>query len=173
MWFTGLPAAGKSSVAVGVEQRLRALGRIVLRLDGDELRAGLCKDLGFSRDDRAENVRRAGEVARLIVEAGGIALCALISPYRDDRARVRARFPSGQFFEVFMDAPLAVCEARDPRRIYARARAGELTEVTGIDSPYEPPLAAELVLAAGSAPLELLIEQTVAYLVRAGVVESS
>jgi bifunctional enzyme CysN/CysC len=141
VWFTGLSGSGKSTVAVEVERALVAAGRPAYLLDGDNLRHGLNADLGFSAADRSENIRRIGEVARLFADAGVVALVPAISPYRADRARARAIHErSGlSFLEVFVDTPLAVCEARDPKGLYARARAGELTGFTGIDDPYEAP----------------------------------
>lgn len=139
IWFTGLSAAGKSTIANALDHRLHAMGRYTALLDGDNLRHGLSRDLGFSDADRVEHIRRVGEVARLMTEAGLIVLAAFISPFRSDRAMVRARFEPGNFIEVFVDAPLAVAEARDPKGLYRRARAGEIAQFTGIDSPYEPP----------------------------------
>lgn len=148
VWLTGLSGAGKSTIAALVDRELVARGRHSYILDGDNLRFGLCKDLGFSPEDRAENVRRLGEAARLLQDAGIIALVAAISPYRRDRAQVRGRVPEGRFLEVFVDVPLALCEARDPKGLYRKARAGEITGFSGIDAPYEPPEAAELHLVA-------------------------
>ncbi|TDN46976.1 adenylyl-sulfate kinase [Azoarcus indigens] len=146
LWFTGLSAAGKSTVADLVEQGLHHAGRHTYLLDGDQLRAGLSRDLGFSAAARSENIRRVGEVARLMVDAGLIVLVALISPFRAERDKVRALFAAGEFVEIHVDAPLAVAEARDPKGLYRRARSGELHDFTGIDSPYEAPLAPELRL---------------------------
>jgi bifunctional enzyme CysN/CysC len=148
VWFTGLPASGKSTVAAEVERRLVAAGRPAYLLDGDNLRHGLNADLGFGPEDRAENVRRVGEVAKLFADAGVVAVVSLVSPYRADRQRVRqAHEEAGlRFVEVFVDTPLELCEARDPKGMYARARRGELSRVTGVDDPYEPPEAPDLVL---------------------------
>ncbi|MCY1062936.1 adenylyl-sulfate kinase [Nannocystis sp. SCPEA4] len=146
VWLTGLSGAGKSTIAARVDALLHARGRHSYILDGDNLRFGLCRDLGFSPEDRAENVRRLGEAARLLQDAGLIVLVAAISPYREDRARVRERLPPGGFLEVFVDAPLAVCESRDPKGLYRRARAGEIAGFSGIDAPYEPPEAPDLHL---------------------------
>ncbi|MFZ4519939.1 MAG: adenylyl-sulfate kinase [Microthrixaceae bacterium] len=148
VWLTGLSGSGKSTVAVEVERRLVAAGRAAYLLDGDNLRHGLNGDLGFSEVDRRENVRRVGEVALLFADAGLVAVVPLISPYRSARDAVRARVTAAglRFVEVFVDTPLEECERRDPKGLYARARAGELTGMTGIDDPYEAPLAAELVL---------------------------
>jgi len=157
VWFTGLSGSGKSTVAAEVERALVALGRPAYLLDGDNLRHGLNADLGFSAADRSENIRRVGEVARLFADAGVVALVPVISPYRDDRARARAIHVAVDlpFVEVYVDTPLAVCEARDTKGLYAKARAGEITGFTGIDAPYEPPDSPELVLApADGAPAE-------------------
>ncbi len=148
VWFTGLSGSGKSTVAVEVERLLVSAGRPADLLDGDNLRQGLNGDLGFTADDRAENVRRVGEVARLFADAGVVALVPVISPYVADRSRVRdihamAGLP---FAEVFVDTPLEVCESRDPKGLYAKARAGEITGFTGIDDPYEAPTSPELRL---------------------------
>ena len=141
VWFTGLSGSGKSTVAVEVERSLVSQGRPAYLLDGDNLRQGLNGDLGFSADDRAENVRRVGEVARLFADAGVVALVPVISPYRVDRTRAREihQLAGLPFLEVFVDTPLEVCEARDPKGLYAKARAGEITGFTGIDDPYEAP----------------------------------
>ena len=148
VWFTGLSGSGKSTVAAEAERLLVRSGRPAYLLDGDNLRHGLNGDLGFSADDRAENVRRVGEVARLFADAGVVALVPVISPYAADRARVRAiHVLAGlPFVEVFVDTPLAVCEQRDPKGLYAKARAGEISGFTGIDDPYEAPAVPELRL---------------------------
>jgi len=148
VWLTGLSGSGKSTVADVLEQLLVGVGRPAYRLDGDNLRLGLNADLGFSAVDRNENVRRAGEVARLFAEAGVVAIMPLISPYRKGRDHARQiHLEAGlAFVEVFVDTPLAVCEQRDPKGLYARARAGEITGFTGIDDPYEAPIRAELTL---------------------------
>ncbi len=148
MWLTGLSGSGKSSVAVGLEALLVAAGRPAYLLDGDNLRHGLNRDLGFSAADRSENVRRVGEVARLFADAGVTAVVPLISPFRSDRDQVRAQHDAAglPFIEVFVDTPIEVCEARDPKGLYAAARRGEVPEFTGIDSPYEEPVDPELVL---------------------------
>jgi len=146
VWLTGIPAAGKSTIAKELERRLLASGRHAYVLDGDILRTGLNRDLGFSQAARAENVRRNAEVARLMVDAGLIVICAFISPYRDQRRFARSLFDPADFLEVFLDAPVAVCEARDPKGNYARARRGEILNFTGIDGSYEQPESAELHL---------------------------
>jgi bifunctional enzyme CysN/CysC len=141
VWFTGLSGSGKSSVAAEVERALIAAGRPAYLLDGDNLRHGLNADLGFSAGDRAENIRRVGEVARLFADAGVVALVPVISPYRADRDRVRQIHDAAglRFVEVYVDTPIEVCEARDAKGLYAKARAGEIRGFTGIDDPYEPP----------------------------------
>ncbi len=151
VWFTGLSGAGKSTVANAVAAALLAARRPAYLLDGDNIRHGLNADLGFSAADRTENVRRIGEVARLMADAGLVVLAPVISPYRAGRDAVRSAHAAAglDFFEVHVDTPLAECEARDPKGLYARARAGTLTGMTGIDDPYEPPETAELVIAPG------------------------
>jgi bifunctional enzyme CysN/CysC len=139
VWFTGISAAGKSTIANLLEQRLHALGRHTYVLDGDNLRKGLSRDLGFSDSSRAENIRRVAEVAKLMVDAGLIVLVSFISPFRAERTMARELLEPGEFFEVFVDTPLAEAERRDPKGLYAKARRGELRLFTGIDSPYEPP----------------------------------
>lgn len=148
VWFTGLSGSGKSTVAVEVEAQLVAAGQMAVMLDGDNLRHGLNADLGFSEDDRNENIRRVGEVALLFAEAGAVALVPVISPYRSSRNAVRHLVERNglRFVEVFVDTPLDVCEQRDPKGLYAKARAGELRDFTGIDAPYEAPLSPELTL---------------------------
>ncbi|CAK9885847.1 MAG: Adenylyl-sulfate kinase [Candidatus Erwinia impunctatus] len=140
LWFTGLSGSGKSTLAGALEQALYAEGINTYLLDGDNVRHGLCRDLGFSADDRKENIRRVGEVARLMVDAGLVVLSAFISPHRAERESVRKLFNENVFIEVFVDTPLAVCESRDPKGLYKKARAGELKNFTGIDSEYEKPL---------------------------------
>ena len=141
VWFTGLPASGKSTIAAALEGALLERGRSAYLLDGDNLRHGLNGDLGFSAEDRAENVRRTGEVARLFADAGLVALVALVSPYAADRRRIRERHEADglRFIEVYVNTPLQDCERRDPKGLYARARAGELPGLTGVDDPYEGP----------------------------------
>ncbi|MEN0615642.1 adenylyl-sulfate kinase [Klebsiella indica] len=139
VWFTGLSGSGKSTVAGALEEALHKLGVSTWLLDGDNVRHGLCSDLGFSDDDRRENIRRVGEVAKLMVEAGLVVLTAFISPHRAERQMVRERLGEGRFIEVFVDTPLAICEARDPKGLYKKARAGQLRNFTGIDSVYESP----------------------------------
>ena len=138
-WFTGLSGSGKSTVSRVVEEKLAADGRLVYVLDGDNVRHGLCSDLGFSDEDRKENIRRIGHVAALMADTGAIVLTAFISPFRSDRQQVRDVVGDRDFLEVFVDAPLDVCESRDPKGLYKKARAGQIPEFTGISSPYEPP----------------------------------
>ena len=151
MWFTGLSGAGKSTIAAAVAEYLLAADRPVTVLDGDEIRRGLNADLGFSATDRSENIRRIGEVARLMANAGLVVLVPVISPYRADRDRVRAIHAAAglAFVEVFVDTPLDVCEQRDPKGLYARARAGELKGLTGVDDPYEAPEAPDVRVVPG------------------------
>jgi adenylylsulfate kinase len=149
LWFTGLSGSGKSTLAQLVEEELFRRGWYTYLLDGDNVRHGLNGDLGFSQADRQENVRRVGEVSRLFVDAGLVVLTALISPFREDRDRVRALFNPGDFVEVFLECPLTVCEARDTKGLYRRARAGDLPGFTGIDSPYQEPASPELVVPTG------------------------
>ncbi|CDG46829.1 adenylyl-sulfate kinase [Serratia symbiotica] len=139
LWFTGLSGSGKSTVAGALEQALHALGISTYLLDGDNVRHGLCGDLGFSDDDRRENIRRVGEVAKLMVDAGLVVLTAFISPHRDERQKIREMFDVASFIEVFVDTPLAICEARDPKGLYKKARAGKLRSFTGIDAVFEAP----------------------------------
>jgi bifunctional enzyme CysN/CysC len=153
VWLTGLSGSGKSTVASALTVLLTERGVLTYTLDGDNLRHGLNGDLGFSAEDRTENVRRVGEVARLFADAGVVALVPLISPYRAGRDHARAIHAAAglPFFEVFVDTPIEVCETRDPKGLYAKARAGEITGFTGVDDPYEPPLAPELMIPGGSA----------------------
>ena len=154
LWFTGLSGSGKSTVAVEVDRILTERGVACCVLDGDNVRHGLNSDLGFSPEDRNENIRRIGEVAKLFTESAIINLTAFISPYREDRDRNRKIQGDGDFVEVFVDAPLAVCEARDPKGLYKKARAGIIPEVTGISAPYEAPENAEIVLNTGDQSVE-------------------
>jgi len=146
LWFTGLSGSGKSTVAGALEQALHAIGVSTYLLDGDNVRHGLCRDLGFSDDNRRENIRRVGEVAKLMVDAGLVVLTAFISPHRAERDMVRDLLDKDQFIEIFVDTPLAICEARDPKGLYKKARAGELKNFTGIDSVYQAPEAPDVHL---------------------------
>lgn len=164
LWLTGLSGAGKSTTANAVEQRLHALGRHSYLLDGDNLRHGLTRDLGFTAAGRVENVRRIAEVAKLFVDAGLIVLVSVISPFRDERRMARRMMEEGEFVEIFVDAPLEVCERRDPKGLYRKARAGEIKNFTGIDSPYEPPEHPDIVLKTGERSVDELADQVIAYL---------
>jgi len=164
VWFTGLPGSGKSTIANLVERKLHALGRHTTVLDGDDLRQGLNADLGFDLASRAENVRRAGEVARLMLDAGLVVLCAFVSPVRADRERLRERFAPGEFVEVFVDTPAEVCAARDPKGLYAKAQDGKIATFTGVGQGYEPPLSPDLLLDAAAADAEALAERVVAFI---------
>lgn len=164
LWFTGLSGAGKSTIANALDVALFERGYHTYLLDGDNIRHGLSKDLGFSPADRVENIRRIGEVSKLFTDAGLIVLSAFISPYTSDRALVRNLFPPGKFIEVFMDTPLATCEQRDPKGLYKKARAGTLKQFTGIDSPYERPVQAELVLDTSVQTVEECVARLLAYL---------
>ena len=162
LWFTGLPGAGKSTISALVESKLHAMGRHTYLLDGDVVRTGLNADLGFSREARAENIRRIGEVARLMVDAGLIVIVAVISPFRSERDRAKALFEPGEFFEIFVDTPPEVAEGRDPKGHYKRARRGEMKDFTGVDSPYERPEHPALVLETVKESAEALAERVVA-----------
>ena len=159
VWLTGLPGSGKTTIARAVERRLFDTGCHTMLLDGDQLRPGLCGDLGFSPSERAENIRRAGEAARLFFEQGSLVLCAFVSPYRSDRNQVRALLPEGAFIEVFVRAPLETCMQRDPKGLYARARRGEVPQLTGLGAPYEAPTAAEVVLDTDRSPIDHCVEE--------------
>ncbi len=173
LWFTGLSGAGKSTLAHAVEERLHQLGARTFVFDGDNVRHGLCSDLGFSDADRQENIRRIGEMSKLIIEAGVIALTAFISPFRTDRDRVRALADDGDFIEIYCRASVDECESRDVKGLYARARSGEIKAFTGISSPYEEPLNPELIVNTGSTSLDECVEQVLAYLKGCGVIGNS
>jgi bifunctional enzyme CysN/CysC len=164
VWLTGLSGAGKSTIANIVERRLTLEGRHCYILDGDNIRHGVNKDLGFTTADRVENVRRVAEIARLLADAGLIVIVSLISPFVRERGMAQETARDIDFLEVFVDAPLAVCEARDPKGLYAKARAGALINFTGIDAPYEPPTAPDLRLQTANAPAEALADQLIAEL---------
>ena len=169
IWFTGLSGSGKSTVANQVAAHLHQSGRITYVLDGDNIRHGLNKNLGFSPEDRQENIRRIGEVAKLFADAGLITTTAFISPYRQDRDAVRDIMSPDRFIEVFVDCPLEVCESRDPKGLYKKARAGELKGFTGIDAPYEAPQSPELVVNTNELDLVGCTEQVIAYLMEHGL----
>jgi adenylylsulfate kinase len=170
VWFTGLSGSGKSTLAHAVEETLHQQGCHTFVLDGDNVRHGLCGDLGFSIKDREENIRRIGEMAKLFMEAGVIVLTAFISPYRADRKRVRGMVEPGDFIEIYCDAPIEVCETRDVKGMYKRARAGQIAEFTGISSPYETPENPELIVNTGEAMLEACVLQVVGEMIRRGFV---
>jgi bifunctional enzyme CysN/CysC len=172
LWFTGLSGSGKSTIANLIEKRLHALGRHTYLLDGDNVRHGLNKDLGFTDADRVENIRRVAEVARLMVDAGLIVLVSFISPFRSERRLARELVQPGEFFEVFVDTPLAEAEQRDPKGLYRKARRGELKNFTGIDSPYEVPESAEIHLKTVLVSPEEAAEQVLAALQQAGMLSS-
>lgn len=172
LWFTGLSASGKSTIADLVEQRLAALGSHTYLLDGDNVRHGLCRDLGFAAADRVENIRRIGEVSKLMVDAGLVVLTAFISPFRSDRELVRALLPEGEFIEVFVDTSLEECERRDPKGLYRKARAGEIRDFTGIDSPYEAPQRPEVRLDTVRDGAQACAQQVIDYLARRGFVRA-
>jgi bifunctional enzyme CysN/CysC len=170
LWFTGLSGAGKSTIANLVEKRLFALGKHTYMLDGDNVRHGLNRDLGFTEADRVENIRRVSEVSALFAEAGLIVLVSFISPYRSEREAARSRLPEGEFLEVFVDTPLEECAARDPKGLYQKAMAGQIPNFTGVSAPYEPPLAPEIHLRTTEAPADVMAERVVAILQERGIV---
>jgi len=170
LWFTGLSGAGKSTLAHAVEEHLYQNGRRTFTFDGDNVRHGLCSDLGFSPEDRVENIRRISEMAKLFLDAGVIALTAFISPFRADREKVRSLVPHGEFFEIYCRCPLEVCEGRDIKGLYKRARAGEIKDFTGISSPYEEPENPELVVDTGVLSLEDAVTKVVELLRERGVI---
>jgi adenylylsulfate kinase len=170
VWLTGLSGSGKSTVAVSLEKHLLERGVRTYILDGDNIRHGLNKNLGFSPDDRTENIRRIGEVAKLFTDAGLVTLTAFISPYRADRDQVRAIMQDGDFVEVFVDCPVEVCEERDVKGLYKKARAGEIKEFTGISAPYEAPLKPELTILTAGQSVEESARQIMDHLERSGVI---
>lgn len=164
VWFTGLSGSGKSTVAVEVERRLCDAGRAIYLLDGDNLRFGLNRDLTFSAEDRRENIRRIGEVAKLFSDAGIIVLAAFISPYAEDREAIRNSAAPGDYIEVHISTPVEVCEARDIKGLYKKARAGEILDFTGVNAPYEAPVNPELEIDTSKVSLEDAVDQVVAYI---------
>lgn len=170
LWLTGLPGAGKSTLGALVQGRLSELGRPACVLDGDIVRRGLSRDLGFTEADRTENVRRVAEVAKLMADAGLIVIASLISPYRSDRRMARELMADGGFIEIFVDAPLAVTEQRDPKGLYRRARRGELKNFTGIDAPYEVPENPELRIPTDSTPAQDGADRIIRLLVDRGII---
>jgi adenylylsulfate kinase len=172
LWFTGLSACGKSTVANTVDHLLHSLGKHSYVLDGDNIRMGLNKNLGFSAEDRAENIRRIGEVGKLFAHAGNFVLTAFISPYKADRDKVRALLGPGEFVEIFVDASLETCEKRDPKGLYKKARAGEIKSFTGISDPYEAPDKPELTLDSNTKGIDELAQEVVNYLDKNGYFKS-
>jgi len=172
LWFTGLSGSGKSTIAGLVEQRLAAMQMHTYLLDGDNVRQGLCRDLGFNAADRVENIRRIGEVGKLMVDAGLMVLTAFISPFRSDREIARALLTHGEFIEVFVDTPLAECERRDPKGLYKKARAGQIPNFTGIDSPYEEPHAPAIHLKTIRHSAQECANKVIAYLLQAGFLQT-
>jgi adenylyl-sulfate kinase len=169
LWFTGFSGSGKSTIADALETTLAEMGYHTYLLDGDNIRHGLNKDLGFSDEDRTENIRRIGEAAKLFVDAGIIVLTAFISPFRSDRGMVHDIVENGEFFEIFVDTPLEVCEERDPKGLYAKARRGEIRDFTGIDSPYEPPEDPDIHLYPGQESVKQSVDRIVRGLEELGV----
>ena len=161
IWMTGLSGAGKSTIANIIDSKLFAAGRHTMLLDGDNVRHGLNRDLGFTEVDRVENIRRAGEVAKLMMDGGLIVICSFISPYRSDREMVRSLVADDEFLEVFVDTPIEECIRRDPKGLYARAKAGKLKNLTGVDAPYEAPADPELRLTTTNQQPEQLAEQVI------------
>lgn len=170
LWFTGLSGAGKSTLSHAVEKALFDLGCRTVVIDGDNVRHGLCNDLGFSANDRQENIRRVGELSKLFLDAGIITLTAFISPYQADRERVRTLVKDGDFIEIFCNANLEVCEQRDVKGLYAKARRGEIQDFTGISSAYEPPTNPELVINTGVDSLETCVQSILDYLARKHII---
>ena len=172
IWFTGLSGSGKSTLAHAVEEALHQRGCRTFVLDGDNVRHGLCGDLGFSAEDRVENIRRIGEMAKLFMEAGVIVLTAFISPYRADRGRVRGLVEHGDFLEIYCDTPIEICETRDVKGLYKKARAGQIGEFTGISSPYEYPAKPELTVNTGTEKLGVCVEQVIAEMSQRSIIKN-
>ncbi|MDP7422568.1 MAG: adenylyl-sulfate kinase [bacterium] len=170
LWFTGLSGSGKSTLANAVEESLHREGRLTYLLDGDNIRHGLNRDLGFSTEDRMENIRRIGEVARLFCDAGLIVLTSFISPFQKDRDQVRSLVERGEFVEIFVTCSLDTCEKRDPKGMYKKARAGEIREFTGIDSPYEEPENPEIVINTEEQTVEDSLDKIITYLKERGII---
>ncbi|MBI5314542.1 MAG: adenylyl-sulfate kinase [Nitrospirae bacterium] len=171
IWFTGLSGSGKSTLAHAVEEALHQQGHHTFVLDGDNVRHGLCGDLGFSIKDREENIRRIGEMAKLFMEAGVIVLTAFISPFLADRERVRGMVEHGDFIEIYCNAPIEVCETRDTKGIYKKARAGLIPEFTGISSPYEVPKSPELTVNTAGVELEICVQQVIGEMIKRGLIK--
>lgn len=172
VWLTGLPSSGKSTIAFTAEHLLVERGHLAYVLDGDNIRHGLNKNLGFSAEHREENIRRIGEVGKLFTDAGALTLTSFVSPYRADRDKVRALVADGDFIEVFIDTPLELCEERDPKGLYKKARAGEIPNFTGISDPYEPPTNAELVIPTADCTPQEAAQRLIALLVERGKITS-
>ena len=170
IWFTGFSGSGKSTLAHAVEEALYQRGCHTFVLDGDNVRHGLCGDLGFSAQDRVENIRRIGEMSKLFMEAGIIVLTAFISPFRDDRERVRGMVEHGDFIEIFCDSPIEICESRDVKGLYKKARAGQIKDFTGISSPYESPDNPELTVYTGTAELDACVQQVINEMVQRSII---
>lgn len=164
LWFTGLSGSGKSTLAHAVEEQLHQMGSRTFVLDGDNVRHGLCSDLSFSNIDRVENIRRIGEVSKLFMEAGVIVLTAFISPFQEDRNKLRSMVEQGDFVEIFCQCPIEVCEQRDVKGMYKKARAGEITQFTGVSSPYEVPNSPEMIIDTSSLPLDECVELVISAL---------
>ncbi|TAK63320.1 adenylyl-sulfate kinase [Methylobacter sp.] len=173
LWFTGLSGSGKSTLAHAVEEALHQRGCRTFVLDGDNVRHGLCGDLGFSAKDRQENIRRIGEMAKIFMEAGVIVLTAFISPYCADRERVRGIVERGDFIEIYCDTPIEICESRDVKGLYKKARAGQLAEFTGITSPYEAPENSELAVHTGATDLDVCVQQVINKITQHGIIASA
>lgn len=170
LWFTGLSGSGKSTLAHTVEEQLFQRGCRTFVFDGDNVRHGLCSDLGFSLDERSENIRRIGEMSKLFLEAGVIALTAFISPFRKDRERVRELVGAGNFIEIYCNCQVEICQARDVKGLYKRARAGEIPDFTGISSPYEIPENPDLVLDSGHVPLATCAQEIIDLMLKRGII---
>lgn len=173
IWFTGLPCSGKSTIANALEEKLFLAGCRTYVLDGDNVRHGLCSDLGFSKEDRMENIRRIGEVAKLFIDAGIITLTAFVSPFRSDRERVRRLVGEGYFIEIYCRCPVEVCEQRDVKGHYRRARAGEIREFTGITSPYEEPENVDLILCTHEISAAECSDRVLSFLLQKGIVSAT
>jgi adenylyl-sulfate kinase len=173
LWFTGLSGSGKSTIGHRVERMLIERGAFAYVLDGDNVRHGLNSDLGFTAEERVENIRRIGEVAKLFADAGALVVSAFISPYRKDRGRIRGLMPEGEFIEVFVDTPLEICEARDPKGLYKKARAGEIANFTGLDAPYEAPQRPEVHLETATLSIDEAAEQVIRYLEQKNILGAS
>lgn len=171
VWITGLSASGKSTIAVELERKLFNHGINTFVLDGDNVRYGLCKDLGFVERDRKENIRRVGEVAKLLVDAGILTIAAFISPYAEDRANLRKLFVHEEFIEVYMKCDISVCESRDPKGLYKKARKGEIKEFTGISAPYEPPGNPELIIETDKLSIENSVGRIYSYLIKREIID--